>query len=130
LSTEDKSIISFILSLIAGVFILTGSGTWMMWTVSGMPRWGGMMGMMAGWQGMMGVTGFAGNFFWGMSIVSLVSGLIIILGALMLFSKPDQTTTWGTIILIFSLLSLFGMGGFIVGALLGVAGGLLALTGK
>jgi Family of unknown function (DUF6114) len=50
----------------------------------------------------------------------------------MLNSKPEEHSTWGTLILIFSVLSIFGgaMGGFGVGLILGLIGGVLALTWK
>ena len=102
----------------------------MMWSSSGMPIWGGMMGgMMGGWQGMMGGVGF-GSLLFGMSFFGIVSGIIILIGSIMLYSQPKQTATWGTVILIFSLLSFFGMGGFFIGAVLGFVGGILALTWK
>ena len=39
---------------------------------------------------------------------------------------------WGTMILVFSIASLFGgsMGGFLIGAILGIVGGTLALVVK
>ena len=49
----------------------------------------------------------------------------------MLDSKPENHVKWGTLILIFSMLSIFGgMGGWIIGWILGVIGGLLAITWK
>jgi preprotein translocase subunit SecE len=46
----------------------------------------------------------------------------------MLYNKPSQAQTWGTIVLVFAVVSLLSAGGFIIGALLGIVGGLLALT--
>jgi len=66
----------------------------------------------------------------GFFIVGLVAGIIILIGSLLLNSKPQQSTTWGTLILIFSILSLFTMGGFLIGAILGIVGGILAITWK
>lgn len=79
-------------------------------------------------SGMLG--GFGGGFFLGMLIFGLVSGLIILLASFMLYNQPQQASSWGNTILIFSLLSLFGMGGFFFGAILGIVGCTLALTWK
>ena len=50
----------------------------------------------------------------------------------MLNNKPDQHSTWGILIIVFSVLSIFGsaMGGFGIGLILGLIGGILALTWK
>lgn len=64
------------------------------------------------------------------SVLGLVSGIVIVASALMLQNRPSEAKTWGTLILVFSVVSLFGMGGFIIGAILGIIGGILALTWK
>ncbi len=132
---EEKPIAGYILSLTAGVLILVGSGMMMFWVSGSSPYWGGMIGgmmnrwqgMMSGWQAMMRSTGI-GTWFWGISLLGFVSGIVVILGAFMLYSQPRQAATWGSLILIFSLLSFLGMGGFFIGAVLGLVGGLLAVT--
>jgi len=43
---------------------------------------------------------------------------------------PDQQRTWGVLILVFSVLSFLGLGGFVVGAILGIVGGVFALRWK
>ena len=57
-----------------------------------------------------------------------MSGILVVIGALMLNTHPKEHTSWGTIILIFSIISFLGMGGFFVGAILGIVGGVLALS--
>src|SRR3990170_1390428 len=49
------------------------------------------------------------------------------IGALMLNYRPAERRSWGIVILIFSVISFLGMGGFFIGAILGVIGGALAL---
>ena len=88
-----------------------------------------MGGMMGGYQGMMGGMGLGGLFF-GMGAFAIVSGLAVLLGAAMINNRPREISTWGVVILVFSLFSLLGMGGFFIGAILGVIGGVLALTWK
>jgi hypothetical protein len=87
----------------------------------------GMMGYGNSWYGMMGGLGF-GIF----GILGLIFGAIVIISAFMLNSKPREHSTWGTVIVIFSVLSVFGsmMGGFGVGLLLGLIGGILGITWK
>jgi len=72
------------------------------------------------------VSGFVGL----MGIFGLVSGAIVLVSSVMLLTKPNQTRTWSVLILVFSVLSFFGMGGFIVGAVLGIVGGALLLKWK
>lgn len=64
----------------------------------------------------------------GTSIIGIVSGALVILGALLMSFRPHESQKWGVLILVFSLLSFFGMGGFFVGAILGIIGGSLALV--
>jgi hypothetical protein len=85
------------------------------------PHYGGMMG---GYYG----TGGYGGWFYLLAAVGLVSGVIILLGSVMLYSRPGKAQTWGALILTFSVVSFFGMGGFLLGAILGIVGGVLALT--
>ncbi len=90
---------------------------------------GGYSGMMNGYYGMM--RGFVpGPGFYLLSAIAVIAGIVILVGAVMIYTRPSSTQTWGTIILAFSLLSLFGMGGFFLGAILGVVGGVLALTSQ
>jgi len=73
-----------------------------------------MPGLVSGFVGLMGIFGF-------------VSGVIVLVSAVKLLTSSGQTRTWSILILVFSVLSLIGMGGFIVGAVLGIVGGALVL---
>ncbi len=105
------------LSLAAGVIILLGGVTSWIWHAAFFPRMGWMMG--AQWFSAMMV---------GTSIIGIVSGAMVLLGAVMMRQKPYESHGWGVVVLIFSLLSFFGMGGFFIGAVLGIIGGVLALA--
>ncbi len=61
-------------------------------------------------------------------ILGLVFGLAVLLGAIKLSQSPGDHITWGAIILVFSLLSIVIGGGFVVGMILGLIGGILALV--
>ena len=77
------------------------------------------------------------------SIPSLVSGFVgalaafgLACGAIVLFASiavrliPRHRQTWGVLILVFSILSFFGFGGFIIGSLLGIIGAIMILQWK
>lgn len=131
MSQVEKPVVAFVLSLVAGLSVLSASGITLLWVSWGSPAWNGMMGgMMSGWQGMMNGMGMLGSMFLGSAVLGLISGVITIVGAFALYMNPNQASTWGTIIVIFSFVGGFGMGGFFIGSLLGIVGGLLALTGK
>jgi hypothetical protein len=62
------------------------------------------------------------------SLIGVVSGTIVTIGAVMLNARPAEHTAWGAIILVFSIISFLSMGGFFIGAILGLAGGAFALS--
>ena len=137
MSSENKPASAVILSLVGGVLMfLTGVIFWMFtygFTGLGMMGgYGGMMGgyggMMGGLQGMMGSFGFPFGLMMGFPLIGLVSGILVIVGAVMLDAHPAEHTGWGTVILVFSIISFLGMGGFLVGAILGVIGGAFAIS--
>ncbi len=126
--SSSMNMTAFILSLIGGILMLVnGAMSFMMLTYYG-AGFGWMWGMMGGYMGMMGSLGFPFGSFLGLMLVGLVCGVIVTIGALMLNSRPAEHRSWGLVILIFSAISFLGMGGFYIGAILGVAGGALALS--
>lgn len=130
-TTSAPPTASFVLSLIAGLLILAGVGM-MMTFPYGTPYYGmmgGYYGTTNGYYGMMQGFGY-GGWFYGAAVVGLISGIVILVGAIMLYTRPSQTATWGVVVLVFSILSLFGMGGYFLGAILGVVGGVLAMIWK
>jgi len=121
MSLEERPTTAIVLSLIGGSLMFLSGAMMFMY------GWVGF-GMMGGYMGMMGSIGGLSGFMSGLSLVGLVSGILVIIGALILNARPAEHTAWGTIILVFSILSLLGMGGFIVGAVLGITGGAFALS--
>lgn len=66
-----------------------------------------------------------------MSILGIVFGVIIIISAVMLYVNPEQHQLLGALIIVFSVASIFScMGGFGIGLILGVIGGIVAIFGK
>ncbi len=115
--------------------LLSGGMTWM-WFMFGTSDFGGMMGgmmdefegMMGGYHDMMDNFNVSAGSITILSLLGLLSGIAVIIAAIMLNTRPREHVTWGMIILAFSIISLVGMGGFWIGALLGIAGGAIALS--
>lgn len=70
-----------------------------------------------------GVLSVMGSF-------DLMCGGVVLMSGTMLLAKVGQVRTWGILTLVFSVLSFIGLGGFVVGALLGMTGGILVLRWK
>jgi hypothetical protein len=68
-----------------------------------------------------------GNYIPIVPITGAVSGIVIIFCASLIYLKPQKNQIWGVAIIIFSLIALIGMGGFVLGTVLGLIGGILAL---
>jgi len=132
LTSRTTSTAAFVLSLVGGILILLGSVVTWMWLVLDGFNFDGMMNgfghMMGGYQDMMDGFGFTHGFMMGLPFVGVVSGIVVIISAVMLAAQPAARLTWGTIILAFSVISFLGMGGFWIGAILGIAGGALAIS--
>jgi uncharacterized membrane protein len=62
--------------------------------------------------------------------VGVVSGILVLIGALMMYYKrSEQAKTLGIVVLIFSTVTLIGGGGgFLIGTILGIIGGALAIS--
>ena len=121
----------FVLSLVGGVFILLGAIVTSIFTFGSPTIVGSMSSSMSGMMGgmndrmAMGMMGVYSIF----SIIGLASGALVILGAVMLYSRPFEKDLWGAVIIAFSTLGILGgMGGFMVGLVLGIVGGTLALA--
>lgn len=69
-------------------------------------------GMMRGW------------FFY----LPLIAGILVVTGAVLLKIRPKETTIWGIIVLVFSVIGFIGMGLSIIGAIIGIIGGVIAIS--
>ena len=124
---QETTKIASILSLIGGILMLIASAASSIWFISGGLVIGGMM---SGYHTMMGNLGTLNSFIGGLSLIGLVSGIFVIIGAIMVNTRPIEHASWGLIILVFSITSFLGTGGFIIGAILGIMGGVLAMSWK
>ena len=121
---------AFALSLVGGILMIA-SGT-MMYIMTAYigSNFGYFGGMMGGYMGMMGSFGVPFGSMWGFSIIGLIAGGIVIIGSITLNYRPSEPTAWRAVILSLSLISFLGMGGFYIGAILGIIGGTLAITNR
>jgi hypothetical protein len=121
--SEKRSSSAFALSLVGGVLIIFGSILpLLLFANFQIFPMGRKMGSMMGWWG---GPGFMGSWFFP---VPLVAGILVLVGAIMMNARPQETTTWGIMVLIFSVIGFTGMGFSILGAIIGIIGGIIALT--
>lgn len=119
-SSNGPPIAAFVLSLIAGIWMLAMSGTMTGWAPSWGGPGGGMMG--GGWMWNHGVMGS------GWPWLGLATGIAVLVGAIGLYVRPTSAPSWGIVILVAAGINLFvGMGGFLA-SILGLIGGGLALA--
>ena len=114
----DKPTAAMVLSLIGGLFVIFG---------------GAALAFVGSLIGSLNVTGAgsASSTALALGIVGVVMGLIMVVGGFMMYSKPTSTKMWGVIVLILAIISwVTAIGGFFIGFLLGLIGGILALTFK
>jgi len=108
------------LSLIAGILILINSSAvgvasvWFPWIFPTLP----------------GSDNNSTVPFATITIIGLVSGVLLLIGALMLYGKLVDSKAIGIVILVFSILSIVTGEGFIIGFILGIMGGVEALRWK
>lgn len=105
------------LSLIGGMLIII-SGVLSFYHMAILPMMGTMLG-----QWMTGASIFFG-------IMGIGCGSAVIIGAMMMNRRLGNVRVWALVILVFSVLSFIEMGGFIIGAILGIIGSMMALTTK
>jgi hypothetical protein len=65
-----------------------------------------------------------------LATVGFILGALVLLCTLMIRDKPENRKAWGTMIIIFSIASLIMGGGFIIGSILGITGGISAVRKK
>jgi len=112
---------AFVLSLLAGLWMMAGGG--MMGSMMSGFGWHGMGGWM--W-GRAGIGEFRTAMWW--PWFSAIAGIIVLVGAVMLYVRPERRRSWGVVILVASALDfLSGMMGLLAGTL-GVIGGVLAMS--
>ncbi|OLC83712.1 MAG: hypothetical protein AUJ08_04995 [Thaumarchaeota archaeon 13_1_40CM_3_50_5] len=99
-----------------------------------------MLGILPSWMtgsSMMGCTGcgmmmFGSSFMWNMvgimAAISISAGVVSIVGGYTIYKKPESLSKWSVAVLVSSIVGLATMSGFFIGPVLGIFGGILALT--
>jgi hypothetical protein len=108
---EYRPALAFALSLFAGLLMLV-DGIYL-FAVANAATVAGF----ATASSLIGVVAFLGVFF----------GFIVIILAVLLYRNPEAHTGYGIAILVLSLLSIFGGGGFLLGLVLGAIAGIFAI---
>ncbi|MCL4324238.1 MAG: DUF6114 domain-containing protein [Candidatus Thermoplasmatota archaeon] len=105
---------AFVLSLIGGIFIVLGGITLM-----------SLGAFFAFFLIMFGVSVYVLGF------IGVVVGVLVCISGYMVYRDPGAKVVWGALIIVFALLSwVVAFGGFFIGFLLALIGGILALTFK
>jgi hypothetical protein len=127
--TSGKATAGFVLSLLAGLWMLSMGGMMDRMGFEGMMRGHGSRYRSYGmnsWMWNSGIHAFGMSWPW----LGFLSGIAVVIGAVMLLVRPQERRGWGLAILIISAVDfLVGMGGLLAGTL-GVLGGALAMAGK
>lgn len=112
---SEKPETPFVMSLIGGIFVLVDGALGFMFAV----RFGNWPMWIWNFQNSEYVLGPSG----------IILGIVIIVAATLAYKNPRQNMIWGPIIVIASLLSFFLiLGGYIVGFIFGLVGGILFLV--
>ena len=115
--TVKKATVGFIISLIAGILILINSLLFV--------AVAGMIESIPGMDLIPGITEMIAGF----AAVGLIFAIIVIIGAILIY-MPGKEIIGGILVLIFSILSIFIGGGFLIGLILGIIGGILGILKK
>ena len=120
MNQSEKLTRALTLSLIAGILILSNAAllgvatTWFPWIIPTLP----------------GSSANDTMLLYYLTAVGLTCGALVLLGAIMLRTMPKNKKGWSIIVIIFSIPSAVSGGGFIIGFILGIIGGALALATK
>jgi hypothetical protein len=116
----EKPTKAFNLALTAGVLIIVNAvllGVVAKWFIGIMPT-------------LPGSSGNDPSFLIELASAGLIFGIFVLLGTLMLHIKPTKMKAWGILIIVFSIPSVIMGGGFVIGFILGIIGGKIALSTK
>ncbi len=128
-SSNQKPIAAFMLSLLSGLFIVLGGSLWCLW-LDGIWSFSWVDSMMHGWDEHMDGWNLGGLAL-PMGVLSIIFGVATIITAIMLYTNPKQHELLGALIIVFSVVSVLGcLGGFGIGIVLGGIGGILAVLWK
>lgn len=115
-NVEKKATAGFFVSLIAGILILINAVAFV-----------GLAGLI---EALGEVLPFiVEDIFVILAAIGTILGIIVIIGAILIYI-PGKETIGGTIVIIVSIISIVIGGGFILGLIIGIIGGILGLRKK
>jgi hypothetical protein len=106
---DIRSTLSFVFGLVGGILILSPVGLFLPFVVfssSSTPFLFGAPGL----------------------VIALVSGVLVIIGSTLGFLRPNQSVTWGIVVVVFGAMSILGFGGFVIGMAFAITGGALGIA--
>src|SRR5207244_10929327 len=112
----EKPTAAFVLALIGGIFILLGAIV--------------VMALASVIGSLMLIGGGDSNLAFLYGVVGLILAMLVLVGAVMLWMKPQQHVMWGVVVLLFSLFSIITTGGVFIGLILGLIGVILGFAWK
>ena len=118
-----QSSAQFILSLIGGILILAGGVVSLVWLLFDFPPAFDPLSELRQNVGKEEFRLFGIRY----TVAGLSTGVAVIMTSFMLNIRPEESKKSGIMIVILSAMSILGMGGFIIGMALGIAGGVLAI---
>jgi len=117
----EKPTAAFALSLVGAIIMILGG---LFSTIIAIIA-GGFISIIPGME-------WLGGLMIVLGILGLIFGIIVLVGAIMIYSgERSKVRTGSILVLVFSILNLiFGGGGFFIGFILGLIGGILGLVWK
>ena len=115
---SEKQTKAFMLSLIAGILIISNTlllGIATIWFPEMIPT-------------LPGTTANDTTILYQLTVIGLICGILVLLGAILLQIKPVHRKIWAIMIIVFSIPSVLTGGGFIIGFILGIIGGVFAFS--
>ena len=111
-----RAIAGFIISLIAGFLMLIGAV---------------LFAFIAGFIELLGgvIPSFITDLFTGIASIGVIFAILVIIGAILIYI-PGYRTIGSILVIIFSILNIITGGGFFIGLILGIIGGILGLAKK
>ena len=132
MATNTGITVAFFLAMIGGLIITVTSVINTVWFSYGAESFGGygnyMRSVMDGYHNFMGSNAGSNGFLASLSLIGVICGVIVLMSAIMLRVSPQQHVVWSIVIIAFSVASFFGMGGFFIGAILGIVAGAFDLS--
>jgi hypothetical protein len=118
--------IAFILSLIAGILILISGIFWLV--DPSLFDYIGLSGFRASVNGFFDIFGTYPPYPSLIGGLGILFGIIVLIGAYYVYLPAAYELLGGMIVLIFSIISLMTGGGFVIGTILGIIGGILGMA--